>query len=431
MHHRKLRFTYHWVIFAIGFLMVLTSLGFASSTRGTYKTAILDDPSIEIDYFFYSFFDSIRFVSTALLNLFFGVLVSKFGPRKLATAGFISLSAACAVCSFGTAYWHFYVGAAFLGIGFSWTTTSIVAYVVERWFAGGKGTVMGVILAANGLGGAISEVIISPMALSENGLGWRFAYRLTAVLFFVMAVLVLSLLRARPEEKGLEPLWKDRKAKAKRGSDWEGYAFSLVRKKWFFYVSAVCVFVTGMVLQAMHGLAKTHIYSVLGRSDAVVVWITAVFTLQSLVLLASKIGVGIAFDRFGLRITFGACSIACVIALVTLAFLSPSSTVGVWLYSVTSALALPLETVVIPLLVSELFGRCDHARIMGYFLGFSVFGYAFGGPIADLFKQISSTYNGILIAFAMLMIACTVAMQVCITSAAKERKASQAQEKAV
>ena len=43
--------------------------------------------------------------------------------------------------------WLFYVGGFFLGVGLSWTTTTMVGYIVGKWCKKNRGTVMGFILA--------------------------------------------------------------------------------------------------------------------------------------------------------------------------------------------------------------------------------------------------------------------------------------------
>ena len=72
------RFHYAWVIFAICFLSVFTSLGFCSSPKSLCLAAITEDLGIPQSLF--SIGNSCRFMSTAVINLFFGKLVAKFGP---------------------------------------------------------------------------------------------------------------------------------------------------------------------------------------------------------------------------------------------------------------------------------------------------------------------------------------------------------------
>ena len=124
MEKKKFKFSYHWIIFAIGFLMVFISLGFNSSIKSNYLKAITDQLDLKRSLF--SLGDTLRFAVTAILNIFFGSLVMRFGARKLVGAGFLSLMAYCLISAFGTTYWHFYVATIFLGSGIAVIILSIL-----------------------------------------------------------------------------------------------------------------------------------------------------------------------------------------------------------------------------------------------------------------------------------------------------------------
>ena len=146
---------YKWVIAALCFIMVFTCLGFCSSTRSLFVKPITEALSMERSV--YSFTDSFRFIAVAIVNMFFGALVSKFGLRKLIAAGFISLTLSMTIYATANVFWQFYIAGTLLGIGFSWTTTTMVGCVVNRWCKENKGTIMGAILAANGLGTSCNQ----------------------------------------------------------------------------------------------------------------------------------------------------------------------------------------------------------------------------------------------------------------------------------
>ena len=163
---------YKWVIVALCFLMVLTTLGFCSSSRTLFLSPITEALGIERSKF--SLNDSCRFVSTAIVNIFFGTLVNKFGAKKLIGAGFLSLIGAMIIYATANSIWIFYIGGVMLGIGLSWTTTTMVGYVVNKWCRENKGTIMGFVLAANGVGGAVATQIVSPIIYDKNDI---FGYR--------------------------------------------------------------------------------------------------------------------------------------------------------------------------------------------------------------------------------------------------------------
>ena len=189
-HTRK--FHYAWVIFTCCFLSVFTSLGFGSAPKSLFLAAITENLGISRGLF--SISDSCRFITTAVVNLFFGKLVAKFGPRKLIGAGFVCLALSGLISAVSSNVFGFYLANIFLGLGLAWSTTTLVGIVVEKWFTGKKGTIMGFILAANGLGGALAAQIVGPIIRgSEDGFGYRKAYLVTAAILFAVGAVVVAL----------------------------------------------------------------------------------------------------------------------------------------------------------------------------------------------------------------------------------------------
>ncbi len=127
----KNKFDYTWIIIGLGFLMVFVTLGFCSSNKGFYLDAVTKALNVERGLF--SIGDSIRFIVTAVISMFFGTLVNKFGTKKLILAGFSCLIICMLLYSFGTSLIWFYIGNFFLGAGLSWTTTSMVGCIVNKW----------------------------------------------------------------------------------------------------------------------------------------------------------------------------------------------------------------------------------------------------------------------------------------------------------
>ncbi len=402
---------YHWVIAAASFLMVMICLGFCSSTKSLYLDAITNALGIKRSLF--SFNDSARFVTTAILNLFFGTLVLKFGPRKLIAAGFAALCCSMMVYSLADSIYVFYIGGVLLGVGVSWTTTTMVGYVINHWCKQHKGTIMGAVMAANGFGGAIAAQVVSPM-INSGDYGYRTAYRVTAVILLIVGAIVVFLFKDTPE--GVE-LSAHGKKKAK-GEGWTGITLKECLRKPWFYASIVCVFLTGLVLQGSNGVYPAHMKDV-GMDPA---FVATVVSIHSLCLTIFKFLTGIAYDRFGLRITMLICDAAALVMIVLLATIEAGATTAAMIIGVISSLALPLETIMLPLITADLVGNKDFARIMGIIVSVNVAGYAVGAPLVNLFYDIQGTYKYILFVLLGVMALITVVFQLTLTSAHKVRK---------
>jgi len=402
---------YHWVIAAASFLMVMICLGFCSSTKSLYLDAITNALGIKRSLF--SFNDSARFVTTAVLNLFFGTLVLKFGPRKLIAGGFAALCCSMLVYSLADSIYVFYIGGVLLGIGMSWTTTTMVGYVINHWCKQHKGTIMGAVMAANGFGGAIAAQVVSPF-INSSAYGYRSAYQITAVILLIVGIVVVSLFKDTPE--GVE-LSAHGKKKAK-GEGWSGITLKECLGKPWFYAAIVCVFFTGLVLQGSTGIYPAHMKDV-GIDP---VYVATVVSVHSLALTLFKFLTGFAYDRFGLRVTMLICDLAGMVMIFLLATITATATGTAMVIGVISSLALPLETIMLPLITADLVGNKDFAKIMGIITSVNVAGYAVGAPLVNLFYDIQGTYKNILFVLLGVMVVITVVFQLALSSAHKVRK---------
>ena len=186
---------YTWVIVSLCFLMVMTCLGLCSSSKSLYLGPITSALGVSRSVFSVS--SSIRYITTAIVNVFFGFLVAKFGTKKLIVAGISCLILSSLCYSFGDNVWWFYLGGCLLGIGFSWTTTSMVGSVVIRWCSEKKGTMMGAVLAANGVGATIATWILLPI-IESGTWGYRKAYLITTLILAGVLILMLLFYKEKP-----------------------------------------------------------------------------------------------------------------------------------------------------------------------------------------------------------------------------------------
>lgn len=411
---KKKKFNYKWVIVGLCFLMVCISLGFCSSTNSLFLNAITEYLDVERSVF--SLNQSIRFIATALVNLAFGSLVIKFGPKKLILVGMVCLMGAMVVYGIAESVLIYYIGGMLLGIGFSFTTTTMVGYVVNIWCKENKGTIMGAILASNGLGGAIAMQIVSPIIESSLA-GYKNAYFLVAIILAVVALLLLIFFKSKPQNVDQTQITVQKKKS--RAQSWVGIELKSLTKKWWFYVFFVCVFFTGFVLQGVNGISAAHMKDV-GIDPA---FVATVLSIHSIALAGFKFLTGFIYDKCGLRFTSTLCSVTAVVVMVLLALVS-NSTAGMVLamiYGIFSPLALPLETIMLPIYTGDFFGQKSYAKILGIVVSVNVSGYATAAPIVNLCFDITGSYNLALYICAGIMLAVIVGLQFVISAATKQK----------
>ena len=408
------RFHYAWVVLVISFLMVGCALGFCSSTGGLYLAAITENMGIPRSL--YSIANSCRYITTAIINLFFGKLIVKLGARKLAAMGFGCLAASTLVNSLSQNIVTFYLGGVLVGLGLAWTTTTLVGYVVERWFTSKKGTLMGVILAANGVFGALATQILSPI-IYGSAEGWRTSYRVVTILMVCIGVLVVLFLRNEPKDLKLEPLGSGTVAKKKQKShDWLGISVEEAFHRPYFYVAAVCVFLTGMLLQSVTSVGAAHMRDRGLDADTVAM----ALSFNAVLLTVSKLFTGYSFDKFGLRATMLFCNVCAVSGILIMAYTS-NGTMAL-AAEFLCAFALPLETIMLPLIAADLFGEKSYAKMMGLLVSINTAGFALGAPITNWICDKTGTYRGVLFFLAGAMAVILVTFQVILSISEKNRK---------
>lgn len=382
------RFDYKWVVIGLCFLMVFVALGFCSSPKSFFIGPV--SSALGVDRSVYSINDSFRYVSTAVINIFFGFLVAKLGPKVLILSGFTSLVTSMLLYAFASNLVMLYLGGMFLGIGLSWTTTTMVGYVVSRWCKENKGTIMGAVLASNGVGGALAIKILSPI-IDSSPMGYRKAYIVVACVLASVAVLILCLFRNSPKGVAVDKTVVKHKKKKKRGKDWIGISFGDATKKLYFWGVLVCIFLTGFTLQGVNGVTAQY-YKDVGLDTSAV---TNILSLHSLVLALAKFFTGFSYDKFGLRITSGICLVSALASSTCLVLINPSPT-GIALAvvnSIISCFALPLETIMLPIYAADLFGERSFDKVLGIFVSVNTAGYALGAPVINACYDVTGSYK--------------------------------------
>ena len=416
MENKKQKLDYMWVMMGLAFLMVATGLGLCSGGRSNYLTAIC--AALDLKRGSFAINDTIRYIVTTIANIYFGKTVAKFGTKKLIVTGFICLICFAFINSTATHLIGFYIASIFLGIGLCWTGTTMASTVVNLWCTKNKGTITGAVLAANGIGGAIAIQALSPIIFEEgNPFGYQRSYRIVCIILAIVLALILLFYR----EKEIDPGTQVGKKKKARGAGWVGMRYKDAVKKPYFYVALVCMFLIGMYLQGLGGISTPHLYDV----GIPVATVATISSLASLLLTFGKFSSGFMYDRLGMRITMNICFACSFISLVSIIFVD-NSKAGIclaYMRGCFSPLALPLETVMVPLFASELFGNRCFGKTVGLFAAASTAGFAVGAPLGNIIFDFFGSYNVAFALFGGIALFVAFAMQFVLSAANRDRKA--------
>lgn len=414
---QKTRMDYKWVILILCFFMEFICLGFCSSNVGLYTKAVTE--ALHIKRSVYALSTSIRYAVQVLVALNFGAMVNRFGVKKMACLGMLSLTGSVFVRACATQVYHIYIGSALWGLGIVFSGGTMAGTIVRRWFHQDVGRYTGIVMSANGIGGAVAAQIISPLINNGEIFGYRKAYLLSAVISLTISIVIILFLREQPSDA---PVSGDTgKKKASKGVLWKGIPYEDAKKKPYFYLAAVLVFVTGISLQSVGSVTLVYMADIGMTPD----FIATTATVHSLGLTFSKIFVGTTYDKRGLRTTLLCCQIAAMVSFVLFALLTNTAAGLVMALTamVLETLAIPMETVMIPLLSNDLFGSASYNKVLGVFMAMNSLGLCLGSPLGELSFDVLGTYKPCFWMFAVLLVAVAIGYHFVIRAADREKAA--------
>ncbi len=417
MKLNKSRLDYKWVILVVCFLMEFICLGFCSSNVGLFTVPVTN--ALKIDRLTYTYWSSIRYAVQVFVALYFGALANHFGIKKMACLGMLALTGATVARATAANVWHIYLAGALHGLGIVFCGGTMAGTVMRRWFKQDIGKYTGIVMSANGVGGAIAAQIISPIINNGETFGYRKAYWLCAAISLAVTIVIIIFLRDNPG--GGPVVATNKKKKASRSTMWTGLEYAAVKKKAYFYIAAALVFLTGISLQSIGSITIVYMTD-LGISPA---FIATTATVSSLTLTFSKFAVGATYDKWGLRPALLICQFAALGTFVLKGLLTNSmpGLIMAMTATVLSCMALPLETVIVPLLTNDLFGSASYTKVLGVFMAMNSLGLCLGSPLGEALRKLTGDYRICFWLFSAVLVIVIVAFQFVLKVANKEKQA--------
>ena len=153
-------------------------------------------------------------------------------------------------------------------------------------------------------------------------------------------------------------------------------------------------------------------------------YVATVLSVHSLVLTVSKFLTGFMYDKMGIKFTMIVCSVSSIISTTAAALVTNSfeGKAFAMIYGAMSSLALPLETIMLPIYVGDLFGQRSFDKVLGLIASFNVAGYALASPCVNLVYDICGSYVPALIGCSLIMVFVLVTMNIVIVKAYKVRE---------
>ena len=412
---------YHWIIAAIMLLQLGIFGGSANNFTGLHLIPVTQTLGISRTAF--SLSSSIRSLVGMGSTLLSGLIIMRLGYR--CSLSVCLCVAACSYTVYGLAdsLYMWVIGDILYGLTVGLCSSNGVGAprVITAWFHKHRGTVLGVVTAATGLGGSLLSILQNTMIQTFS---WRWSFFAVAILLALCAVIMALLMRDHPNKVGLRPYGEGEIIEQKKGKHharmWEGRSIQELYKKPGFYLMILCTFLSCLGVYLIFSNLSPHLQGQgLTSSEANTIHGMQLFFL-------TKLLVGILCDRLGPKTITLLCVgfLGAGLLLLNVVTTFPMAVVAAAIFS----MGVPLTGITMPLLASDLFGYKAHGHYIGIFMAMISASSILSGPISNgLFDAMGSYQPSIYIGLAICAV-CTVLYLALYLLTTKDRKKLEAEK---
>ena len=186
-----------WAALSGGFLLV----NFHRVSTGVLSGPLartFDTTGAELGFLHASFF-----YIYAALQLPSGLLVDRFGSRRVAAVGLLCMSVGVVGFSVSGSFLAAFLSRAVAGLGGSVLFIATLRFLANWYRPREFATMTGLTAAAAGVGGVLAT---TPLALAVEAIGWRSSILAAALVGFALTLAVAVLVRDRPVDAGFDPI---------------------------------------------------------------------------------------------------------------------------------------------------------------------------------------------------------------------------------
>ena len=191
------RFRYGWIVLAVAAACILIGAG-TRAAPGALLLGIQADTGWSVAQI--SIAGAAGLLLLGLGGPVSGVLIDRFGIRRLTVGAMLLTAFGMAASSFSRELWQLVLLFGFVaGFGAGLVSSSLGPVIANRWFIQGRGLAVGLFGASSSAGQLVFFPLLTVIAVT---LGWREATIVMAILLVVAAVPAALLLRERPSDVG-------------------------------------------------------------------------------------------------------------------------------------------------------------------------------------------------------------------------------------
>ena len=422
----KIRSNYHWVIAAVVLIEMLVWGGIGNNINGLFVIPVTE--SLGISRGSYSLVMSLNSLMGFVSTMLSGILFMHFGYKKLVMGGLaVAGLALCFLFGSSKNLATLGFGVAIYGLCGGFCSTAGMTKIIGDWFHKKRGLVLGLVSSATGFGGSLFCILLTNVTQSH---GWRMAYRTAGICALVTAVLLLLTIKNRPDDMKLRPYGEGQLPTKKRHrgghseDNWPGFSLQeLVRKPTFYMMMALTLLSCRSMYMAFYIVVPHMQDRGLTAEQAA--------TVQSVMLLGlsvAKILSGWLCDIIGPKWVTALCMIFGIVGMWLMADVTEmtAALIIISIYTVS----LPLTTITVPLLTTELFGYRAHDTAVGLLLSMVSVGGMIASPVINLMYDAMGSYRPGLKVAAILGVVVLVLYEVLYFLAKRDKRVTQAEREA-
>jgi len=349
---------------------------------------------------------SLRGLEIGLLAPLVGLLVDRWGPRRLIFGGAVVIASGLMLLSYTTSLTMFYGAFALVAIGVSTCSSTVLMTAVANWFRRKVGIATGIMACGYGFGGFLVPVIVRLIDMYE----WRMAMAIFAVGALVIDVPLSLLFRHKPEQYGYQPdgevngTMMLHKSSAPRQTVEVDIGVKQAVKSGTFWHIALALMCQFMVLNGV----VTHVMPYLSSIGIARAKSSLVASAIPVVSISGRLSFGWLADRFDKR---RVAAVGFAIMSLGLLFFGYVGTGEIWvlvLFITLFGIGYGSFSTIRSALLREYFGRTKFGTIHGFVIGIMMLGNIIGAPLPGWVFDNWGSYQGIWFVFAGLTVAALV-----------------------
>ena len=395
---------YGWWVVTAGFLISLLTGGAVFFGF----TAVLEPLANEFGWSYaqISLAASLRGLEMGLLAPLVGLVVNRWGPRRLIFGGAICIGLGLMLLSRVTSLSMFYGVFFLIAVGMSGLSGTVLLTAVVNWFRKKVAMATGIVVSGFAVGGVLVPIVTILIDKYE----WRTAMIILGLCVGVAILLLSLLVRHKPEQYGYLPdgevsnsvvLDESLTSAQSTNKNIPARETGTIRVFWHIALASMChmLMMSAVVTHVMPYLTSIG----LSRSTA-----SLAAGAVPLASVGGRLGFGWLGDRRDKR---RVTATGFALMALGLLFFDCIGTGGMWLFlpflvlfstgwggSVTMRAAL----------LREYFGRSRFGKIYGFVIGVAMLGNISGAPLAGWVFDKWGTYQGVWFAFAGLAVVALV-----------------------